>query len=420
MRRGGSRAGAGALPCCAAAACQGRCLRAPRRGSSAPPPGAPRAVPREMPYMAREPQSGVFCAASPAQQAAQRGTAQAACPVADAPATGACRAGAAAALPQLGCSARTSLLLVVRARHRSRTRAPTARCSRRAPRPRAQLAVALAAPGCAVAAAAGPAAAPAPVGTCFLDSQGKPPAPVCNTAAQHNANTRGDRLTVAALLTPMLWGLLFYWRIQRETKAVFVDHAAALRAREADLAPDSAERSALEVEAADVEAAQEDWSRIQHDGAVLAAPTKTLNPNTTGYTYRTSNAALYNARARNSYTVEAKAEAAGERQALLSKHGEHAFDGVREVAYRSPECIRDGVLVTALVFALLCWMSWYFGNVLCEAPAYQLCLHSTAQTYTCAVTPTYQLCLQSSTAPAAAYTCSLAPGGACVATPLAG
>jgi hypothetical protein len=76
---------------------------------------------------------------------------------------------------------------------------------------------------------------------------------VCNTAAVRNAGARFSIIFGAVVVSVFAFFLVHSSRRDAAVRAVFADHAAALRARAYAAAPGSAERAALEAEAADVE-----------------------------------------------------------------------------------------------------------------------------------------------------------------------
>ncbi len=158
-------------------------------------------------------------------------------------------------------------------------------------------------------------------------------------------------------------------------RAVFERHAAELRSRASGAPPGSAERAALEAEAADVEAAAADWPRIMKDEIIMSGPTAA------------GGCCAPRPKNRVSYTPAQKEQAAGERQALLSRHAESAFQGVREEAHKRGDFLKDGIFLIPFAYVA--------SKVQCNAPAYQLCFTSMPPTYTCA----------------------FGPDGACVATP---
>jgi hypothetical protein len=236
----------------------------------------------------------------------------------------------------------------------------------------------LAAPAAAAAAqAVAPAAAPSPTaaGSCFVDKEGSKSntVSVCHTAAVHNASARCSIFIALAFAVVFIWGIVHALRRNAAVRAVFISHAAALRARAAGVAPGSAERASLEAEAADVEAAAADWPQIMKDELVLNAPTRV------GGSFFTNTNDK-----RGSYTVAQKEQAANERTALLSRHGVTAFAGVRETALRGVDFWRDGLFVVPLAVVLFGALAYWSSVTQCEAPLYQLCLKSTAPTYTCA------------------------------------
>lgn len=145
-----------------------------------------------------------------------------------------------------------------------------------------------------------------------------------------------------------------------------------LKARAAGVAPGSAERYALEAEAADVEAAAADWQRILKDEVTLAAPT------------RVSNGFLTHQRNRANYTtVEEKQAAADERTMLIARHGPDAFVGVREMEHRNPRCWGDGLFVVPLAVLVLGALAYFASRTPCNAPMYALCFKASAETYRC-------------------------------------
>ena len=240
-----------------------------------------------------------------------------------------------------------------------------------------QLALAAPAAAAAAQAVAAPAAAPSPTaaGTCYVDKEGSKSntVSVCHTAAVHNANARCTVFISLAFAVVIIWGITHALRRNAAVRAVFTSHAAALRARAAGVAPGSAERASLEAEAADVEAAAADWPQIMKDELVLNAPTRV------GGSFFTNTNDK-----RGSYTVAQKEEAANERTALLSRHGVTAFAGVREAAHRSIDFWRDGLFVVPLAILVFGALAYWSSVTQCNAPLYQLCLKSTAPTYSCA------------------------------------
>ena len=196
---------------------------------------------------------------------------------------------------------------------------------------------------------------------------------VCHTAAVHNAAVRRAIFIGLIFAVILIWGITHAVRRSSAVRSVFASHAAALRARAAAVAPGSAERASLEAEAADVEAAAADWPRIMKDELVLNAPTRV------GGSFFTNTGDK-----RGAFTVEQKEEAANERTSLLSRHGMSAFAGVRETAHRSVDFWRDGLFIVPLAIVVFGALAFWSSVTQCEAPLSQLCLKSTAPTYTCA------------------------------------
>ena len=175
--------------------------------------------------------------------------------------------------------------------------------------------------------------------------------------------------------------------------ASFSEHADELRSRATAAPMGSAERASLEAEAADVESAAQDWPQIANDEGILAAPLDGCGrPERTVCTSVKGPHYVRHEKAEVTYSAERKLEASNERTALLSKHGEHVFDGAREAA--GCHFCTDGWWVPLLIAAVGFSLAVFMANTPCASPIDGVfCQNKSAATYTCTIDPTSASCI---------------------------